>query len=497
MRDLVQAPPPDFVSYVERCLPALDSAAHRLTGDDVQAERLARELLTLVAVRWSRLRRGDAKQSLSEGQSADEYLVKLFCQEADELGYPQMMLRLDAVVPTRRRSGLMASLRPIDEAELIWERARRTVRRRLLLAGVAGGILALVAICQRQSGSPSLPEGDTAPAPRSTVLPTGAERAPAEVTGTRTVRGIPREVVVPSGDGVELLSVDPVRRALLLLASSRADTSPIFVLGDDGKWRKVDGAPWDASIWLQPSALSPDGTRAAFGTSTGTVVVDLTTGGSQEFHSAPETTQPVWLGPQYLLLAPDSLVDPATGKASAVPDGPEDTVTPRRPREPLGDPLARLVQLLSAGQPATAPARLRWWVPSPAGLQEASVPLNGPLTELIGPWRGPGFGIDGDIGLVVRACVPNSVPSVAQTSVVIAVVRPKTGRVERALLVDSAMSGNVRLVGWADERRVLLSLIRPGSQQIVGWDLVAGGLSVVSEVNSDGVVSLPELSWVG
>ncbi|HCT80972.1 MAG TPA: hypothetical protein DGT23_31285 [Micromonosporaceae bacterium] len=496
MRDLAQAPPLDFVSYVERRLPALDSATHRLTGDDIQAERLARELLTLVAVRWGRLRRSDAKQSLPEGQSADGYLGKLFRQEADELGYPQMMLRLDAVLPTRRRPGPMEGLRPAEEAELIWERGRRTVRRRLLLAGVAGGILALVAICQRRGGSSSQPESESTPAPRTTVLPTGAERAPAEVTGTRAVRGIPAEVVVPSEDRVELLSAMPLSRALLLAAASRADTSSIFVLGDDGKWRKVDGAPALANLWLQTSALSPDGTRAAFGTSTGTVVIDLTTGRSSEFHSAPETTRPVWLGPQYLLLAPNSLVDPATGKASAVPEGPEDTVTPRRPLEPLGDPLARLLQLLSVGQPATAPARLRWWVPSADGLQQASVPLNGPLTELIGPWRGPGFGIDGDIGLVVRACVPSAVPSVAQTSVVVAVVRPKTGRVERALLVDSGLSGNVRLVGWADERRVLLSLIRPGRQQIVAWDLVAGGLSVVSEVNSDGVVSLPELSWV-
>src|SRR5688572_11192644 len=103
MRDPSQAPP-DFVSYIERRLPALDATAHRLTGDEQQADRMARELLAMVALRWRRLSRGDDKHSLAAGTSADIYLTRLFRQEAGEFGYPHMSLNLAAAVPSRRRS---------------------------------------------------------------------------------------------------------------------------------------------------------------------------------------------------------------------------------------------------------------------------------------------------------------------------------------------------------------------------------------------------------
>ena len=57
--------PPEFVSYVEKRLPALDATAHRLTGDDQHAERMARELLAMVALRWRRFGRHDAGSGLA------------------------------------------------------------------------------------------------------------------------------------------------------------------------------------------------------------------------------------------------------------------------------------------------------------------------------------------------------------------------------------------------------------------------------------------------
>src|SRR5215207_1835423 len=120
MRAPSQAPP-DFVSYVERRLPPLDATAHRLTGDEHQADRMARELLAMVALRWRRLDRGDKKDGLTPGASADVYLTRLFRQEAGEFGYPQMSLNLSAPVPSRRRSALAGALRPVDEASLIWD----------------------------------------------------------------------------------------------------------------------------------------------------------------------------------------------------------------------------------------------------------------------------------------------------------------------------------------------------------------------------------------
>src|SRR5215207_5055397 len=126
MRDPSQAPP-EFLSYVERRLPVLDSTAHRLTGDDQQAERLARELLSMVALRWPRLLRSDRKHGLASGESADVYLTRLFRHEAGEFGYPKMSLDLSAPAQSRQRSALAGALRAADEADLIWEAARRTI----------------------------------------------------------------------------------------------------------------------------------------------------------------------------------------------------------------------------------------------------------------------------------------------------------------------------------------------------------------------------------
>jgi hypothetical protein len=291
---------------------------------------------------------------------------------------------------------------------------------------------------------------------------------------------------------VESISADPVRRALLAVARSRTDTSPILVLGVDFRWRRLDAAPSLAALWMQTNALSPDGRRAAFGTSTGTYVIDLTTGRGLTFHSAPETTRPVWLSSRHLLLGPNTLVIPQTGEVLPVPEGPADMITPRRSGDTSVNPTVGMIELLSVGQPATASARLRRWRAEDSRMLSSSIPLTGELTELIGPWRGPGFSVEGDQGFLVRACMPSAIPSVAGASTVIAVVRSTNGKVERALLVDSAVSGTVRVIGWVDTRRVLLSLTRPGRQQVVTWDLLAGGLFLASTIQSDGVLSLPD-----
>ena len=65
--------PPDFVSYVERRLPAVEYAARRLTGDETAARALAEDMLARVAARWGRLSRKDGR--------ADAYLLKLFHYE--------------------------------------------------------------------------------------------------------------------------------------------------------------------------------------------------------------------------------------------------------------------------------------------------------------------------------------------------------------------------------------------------------------------------------
>jgi hypothetical protein len=488
MRDLSEAPP-DFVSYVDGRLPTLESAAHRLSGDDLQAERLSQDLLTLVALRWSRLRRADAKDALEPGESADLYLTRLFRQEILDQGAPQVQLRLDIPVP-RRRLHHSGRLSPADEAALIWERARRTIRRRLLIAAAGGGLLAVIALCQRGRGGTTTANPGQ-PDQRSTVLPQGSEFAPASPGPAVTVPGIPAQVALPEGD-LPPLTADPVRRAAMLMAVSRTDTSPIVVLGDDGRWRRVDVAPSLSALWLHAGALSPDGLRAAFGTSTGTTVVDLTTGQARQFHSSPESTRPVWLGPRHLLLGVKSLLDVVTGQVGTAPTPPDDAVTPRH-FDPASDPATRLIELLSVGEPATAAARVRRWTRERV---ELVTQVNGPLADLIGPWRGGGFGYGGEDGLLARVCMTTTAVNVGTAAAVVAVVRPKSARVERTLLIDPAQSGSVRLVGWADDKRVLLALVTQGSQRVVTWDAVAGGVNLVATIRGDGVVAFPDLTSV-
>jgi hypothetical protein len=483
MRDRSEAPA-DFVSYVDGRHPALESAAHRLTGDDVQTERLCQDLLTLVALRWRRLSRADAQGGLEAGESADVFLARLFRQEVFDQGAPEIPLRLDIPVPRRRiRTG---RLTPADEAGLIWERARRTIRRRLLIGGSAAAVLAVIAVCQRGRGSDTA-STDNADS-RPTALPSGAELGPDKFGSLISLPGVPTQIAVPTGD-LPLITADPVRRAVLLMAVSRTDTSPIVVLGDDGRWRKVNVAPSLTALWLHAGALSPDGLRAAFGTSTGTTVVDLTTGQARDFSATPEPTRPVWLGPRHLVMGVKNLLDVVTGETAPFPTKPDDVVTPRH-FDGTTNPATRLIELLSVGQPATAAARIRRWKEG----AEVVTQLNGPLAELIGPWRGGGFGYGGDDGLLARLCMTTASFDVGTASAVVAVIRPKTARVERTLLIDPNQSGSVRLLGWADDKHLLLSLVVQGAQQVVSWDIAAGGVNLASTVQSEGVVAFPDLT---
>ncbi len=426
----------------------------------------------------------DAKEGLASGESADEYLTRLFRQEALDQGSPQVPLRLD--IPVSRRGRRSGRLSVADEAGVIWQRARRTTRRRLLIAAGSAGVLAVIAVCQgtRKSNSSNTAEQVAAP----TGLPSGADVAPANPASGPAITGIPAEITPPSGD-LPPLAGNPVRRATLLMALSRTDTSPIVVLGDDGRWRKIDAAPALTALWLHAGALSPDGLRAAFGTSSGTTVVDLTTGKSRDYTATPEPTRPVWLSPRHLLLGVHNLVDVVSGETRTFATGPTDVVMPQHD-DPTADPASRLIELLSVGEPSTAAARVRRW--SSNGT-EVVTPINGPLAELVGPWRGGGFGLGnyaGDDGLLVRVCAIND------GGAGVVVVRAKTAHVERVLVTDPQRSGTVRLLGWSDPVHVLLALVTQGSQQVMRWDIASGAVNVVSTVHSDGVLAFPDLSSV-
>ncbi|WP_026208282.1 SigE family RNA polymerase sigma factor [Catelliglobosispora koreensis] len=483
------AVPPDFVSYVERRLPALEGAALRLTGQEAQAERLAREMLGLVALRWSRLTRADVKRGLEPTASADAYLLRLFRQEAEELAFPQTELRLDGT-GIRRRATALPRMRTSDEAEVIWGGARRTIKRRWILAAIAAGTAGVLALCQ---GRDREPEASSEPEPVSSTLPTGADRLPAAVSAGEAIPGLPEELTVP-GSNVAALTALPVMRALAMLTSARTDTSPIYVLGTDMVWRRVDNAPEFGAMWLHTGSLSPDGHYAAFGTSNSTVVVDLRTGQSKAYPPARPSNRPVWLTSQHLILAKDQMIDVVSGANVAIPVGPEDVLLPQNPPGAPAQPFARLSQLLSVGEPVTAPARAQRWATSAVStaLTPVNQQLRGPIGDLVGPWRGQGF-VSGN-GFAVRACAPAAVPSLNGATGV-AIAARLDGQLVRALVIGRPVS--LRVLGWLDGTRALLGLVSGRQQQIASWDVVQGTLVVVSRVNSDGILSLPDLTSAG
>lgn len=486
------AVPPDFVSYVERRLPVLEGAALRLTGQEAQADRLSREMLTLVALRWGRLKRADVKHELDLSASADIYLSKLFQQEAEELSYPQAELRLDAPANYRRRQSPVPRMQVAEEAEVIWLRARATIKRRWILAAIGVGTAGLLAFCQSRNAV--TPEAEDAQSTSPTVLPPLTDRAPVSVSSLRGVGKLPPQLVVPA-EKAQPLSQFPLPRAIALITSPPGDTSPILALGEDGAWRHVDMAPEFAALWLHAGSLAPDGVHVALGTGTSTVVVDLRTGTTQSYPAATPSNRPVWLTSDHLILAKDQMIDIRTGASVLVPVGPEDVLVPQNPPGAAKDPIARLTQLLSVGDPATAAARTRRWFIAPgsvAGLTSVILPLHGPIGELIGPWRGQGFVSGG--GLMVRACQPTPAPSLAAVSSVVAVIDQETGEIVRAMVTERP--SGIRVLGWADERHALLGLVSSRQQQIVSWDVLDGRLGLASTVNSSGVLSLPDLTRV-
>ncbi|HEX6681809.1 MAG TPA: hypothetical protein VF062_03400 [Candidatus Limnocylindrales bacterium] len=482
------AAPPEFVSYVDRRLRALEAAASRLTGDDAHAERLAGEMLTLVALRWRRLTRSDTRHELVAGTSADLYVTQLFQQEAAELGYPRVILNLEKAPQERRRTLRAGQLPAEDEAALLWEGARGKTRRRLLIAGGAGAVLAVVALCR--GGGAEEPQEEALPVEVETGLPGGAQQMPTGVLDSETIPGVPEKLSLPTQTPPPL-GQNPLPRAILLVGSTVLPDQPLYALADNGMWRHIDVGMRAAGTLVMPNSLSPDGKAVVLSNTFETAVVDLTTGRQRLLPGVVASAGPVWLSEQQVLINPSALFDRATDRVETALAGPENVVTPRV-RE-ADDRTNTMIELLSAGQPLTAPARVRRW--NLAEKTSVTIPLSGRLADLVGPWEGAAIGY-GD-GLVARLCRPaGNLPSSVRVSWMVAVVSPKTGEVSRLLMIDSAVSGVPILLGWESERRLLLALGLRGGQEVVSWDRVSEKVVRVTQADFVGTLSIRDLTRV-
>jgi hypothetical protein len=499
------AAPADFTNWVARRLPPLEHAARQLTGDDAQAAALARELLGLVAMRWSRLRGNDAEHHAPPGAAADRLLQRLFAREAAD-AMPQHRVRLDLDrTPPARRPGRALPTTAEDEAAALWRRGRSTTRRRLLIAGGVGavalgaaGIRALVT--GRDEGPLPLPALPTGPVALDGVdeLPPVARQLTLPVA---LVAKLPRELAPGDPARLPTLSARPTPRALAVLdaATGGGAAGPLLVLGEDGGWRRVDKLPAAAAALLSPGALAPDGTRMAVVTAGELWVVESATGRARKHDAAPQSPVVVWLGPRHLLVAADQLLDVRTGALLPVPVGARDAIAPRR--KAGTDAPSTVLELLSAGDPITAPPRVRNWEFDGRNHSEGTVAVTGPGAGRLGQFLGPGFGVAGGGDLVARMCEPMGLPARAdwRPAEAVAVLDPAAARVRRLLAADADVTGGVTLLGWLDRRRVLLSCgggsgATPGvNQRVLAWDVRDGSLALVATVASDGSLSLADL----
>ncbi|MDI1460075.1 hypothetical protein QEZ54_03760 [Catellatospora sp. KI3] len=144
------AVPADFTAWVERRLRPLERGARLLEGEEQAGQSMARELLTVVAARWPRLRRTDTRRGEPAGTAADRYLRQLFDREAADAGVRDIRLDLDRALPVPElpQPSYAKTLTVGDEAALLWERAKSTSRRRLLIGAGLVGFALVAALCR-------------------------------------------------------------------------------------------------------------------------------------------------------------------------------------------------------------------------------------------------------------------------------------------------------------------------------------------------------------
>ncbi len=230
--------------------------------------------------------------------------------------------------------------RVADEA---WDRARRRLRRRWgWSAGAAGALVAATLV----GAAALVPDaGLPRPAPATTT----PDPTPSRTPGSH----LPLTIIKPDWEALAAapalappadapaLSADPVDHAALVIGDA-GDEATAYVLGDDGRWRRIDVpglVPMtedgvNSSPFTALTALDPTGTRMAIPQPGSLVVVDLTTGESRRYDvSGIARHYAVWVDDTQVLVAVDQsessvVLDLATGNTEASPLDPSTRFLP-------------------------------------------------------------------------------------------------------------------------------------------------------------------------
>lgn len=218
---------------------------------------------------------------------------------------------------------------------------RRLARRRTIAAAAVSGMAVAVVLVAVDAATPETKRqapGVGSPSPSVTTSAEADQHLPVTITRPdwEALGGAPE--LAPGAD-VPALSEDPVDHAALVMGDP-ADQAAAFVLGDDGRWRRLDveggiGPTTDGlytSSMVRPTGLNADGTRLAIPQPGQLVVVDLTTGEATRFGARGPNHFVLWVDDTHVLVGLEgaesgTLVDTTTGEVQKSDLGPTSRVT--------------------------------------------------------------------------------------------------------------------------------------------------------------------------
>ncbi|GIG57737.1 hypothetical protein Lfu02_21090 [Longispora fulva] len=487
------SPPEEYVDFVSTYAGPLRQAATAFVGHDQQTEQALREALGDLATRWRKLAEGRRlpfvthrlEQNLQEWREDPHGAHLTITPDGDTV---QIGLRGRAFVQP-----------PAELAAAAWAGAGAIRRRRFLIGGGAVALAGLFAVSSRVSLTPA-PESTIEPPPTSLPKLVQFAPEPAVLSGLpRRSTGLPAQLTPPVS--APTLAGRPTPRALAIVGNSEG----VYALGADGEYRLLQDLDPSIPGWVQPSSLSADGTRAAFGQRGVIFIADMPTGTVRRFEVGGYHGQLTWLPDGRLLSAGGArsrVFDVATVSVRPVAYDVESVAVGSGPDLVVLDPTI-------AGR---APTVSVW--PASATDAEPAGPADGPLPtgaprqvraiavgddlKWIGYWDGTAW-LRGD--LIVRGCNAGSMRVPVKkgygTPQFATVVVDLAGKVRGALvqqILNTSIPSAPVVLGWLDNATVLVRLGDPTYRPLVAWDVNTKALSLVSTLPAEDRVSLPSFS---
>jgi len=401
----------------------------------------------------------------------------------------------------RRGPEPSAGIEPIDPAQprdiaaIAWSAGRRARRRRLRHASAAALAVVLLLLAfpyarsqptrsVAQSVAQSVARaGPSSPLPLIDVVPPPWRQARLPVRTTP----LPRTVDLTA---LRSLPAHPVRRAVALFA---VHPPAVLALGEDGELRQLDRPGL-----LVPTSLAPDGRDAAFIDGGSVTVIALDTGTVRSYPTDERVTALLWRSPSTLLISgvsSSAILNLSTGTLTKQPYEAGAALAAEGGAGSAAS-LGEIVELRFAGQPATSPAQVRYWLGGRAN--ETVVGAGGLNVNWLGAWQGPGWLIGGNAvrdAYAIDLWLPPPRGQVRFATVYVDVVTGTAGRA----LVRTADSGTVSaptVLGWLDPTTVLVQAGDVDAPNLLAWHVTDGRLSLVCSIKGSTGMSVADLaSW--